>query len=152
MSFFKDFKADFTQAMNELMPDGNEMYEDDAVVEEAHQEEMPKEEKTKALKKPRKSKDATPKNSDKRLKKKETTDEDDVDIAPEDMMDQIDDLLNHELYQDDEPDAEALLNDDTEVNTMDMSVEELLNQLSEKQDKKSEEKQMVTHAPESETA
>ena len=23
MSFFKDFKADFTQAMNELMPDGN---------------------------------------------------------------------------------------------------------------------------------
>ena len=152
MSFFKDFKADFTQAMNELMPDGNEMYEDDADVEEAHQKEIPKEEKNKATKKPRRSKDTTPKNADKHPKKKEKSDEDDVDIAPEDMMDQIDDLLNHELYQDDESDAGALLNDDTEVNTMDMSVEELLNQLSEKQDKKSEEKKMVTHTPESKNA
>ena len=34
MSFFKDFKADFTQAMNELMPDSNEMYDTDDLLEE----------------------------------------------------------------------------------------------------------------------
>ena len=38
MSFFKDFKEDFTQAMNELMPDGNEMYDEDEIMEEALEE------------------------------------------------------------------------------------------------------------------
>ena len=38
MSFFKDFKADFTQAMNELMPDSNEMYDTDDLLEEKAEE------------------------------------------------------------------------------------------------------------------
>ena len=49
MSFFKDFKADFTQAMNELMPDGNEMYEDDTESED-EVVETPKKEKPKKRK------------------------------------------------------------------------------------------------------
>ena len=46
----------------------------------------------------------------------------DMDIAPEDMSDQIDDLLNHELYEDDsaEENPQSLIKDDMEVNTMDM--------------------------------
>lgn len=32
--FFKDFKEDFAQAMNELMPDSNEMYDEDEQIEE----------------------------------------------------------------------------------------------------------------------
>ena len=51
MSFFKDFKADFTQAMNELMPDGNEMYEDDTELEDEVVATPKKEEK-----KPKKAK------------------------------------------------------------------------------------------------
>ena len=54
MSFFKDFKADFTQAMNELMPDGNEMYEDDTESED-EVVETPKKEKPKKTKNRRKN-------------------------------------------------------------------------------------------------
>ena len=54
------------------------------------------------------------------------------DIAPEDMLDQIDDLLDSELYSDAKT-PELLLDDEMEVNTMDMSVDDLLSQLSEKQ-------------------
>ncbi len=61
----------------------------------------------------------------------EKPEEDELDIAPEDMSEQIDDLLERELYSD-ETEPAVLLDDDTEVNTMDMSVEELLSQLSEK--------------------
>lgn len=151
MSFFKDFKADFTQAMNELMPDGNEMYDEDEIIDEASGEEetvKPKEVKEKQAAQPKKEKkEQTVQTPEKRkvkavrapkevpLKSKVSEDmtvEDDLDIAPEDMMEQIDDLLDDELYSDDKP--QMLLNDDMEVNTMDMSVEELLSQLSEKQE------------------
>lgn len=151
MSFFKDFKADFTQAMNELMPDGNEMYDEDEIIDEASGEEetvKPKAVKEKQAAQPKKEKkEQTVQTPEKRkvkavrapkevpLKSKVSEDmtvEDDLDIAPEDMMEQIDDLLDDELYSDDKP--QMLLNDDMEVNTMDMSVEELLSQLSEKQE------------------
>ena len=166
MSFFKDFKEDFTQAMNELMPDGNEMYEEDEVLEEALKEpeekevvknvpvkekapvkentvrektvkEKPvKEKKTVRVKKEEKEETENRKVRMSRPPKEvplktRVTEEDELDIAPEDMSEQIDDLLDRELYSD-EPEPAALLDDDTEVNTMDMSVEELLNQLSEK--------------------
>ena len=130
MSFFKDFKADFTQAMNELMPDGNEMYEDDTELEDEVVATPKKEEK-----KPKKAKKTVSKSKETEQKVSASQDSDDVDIAPEDMSDQIDDLLNHELYEDNsaEDDAQNLIKDDMEVNTMDMSVEELLNQLSVQQ-------------------
>lgn len=171
MSFFKDFKEDFTQAMNELMPDGNEMYEEDEIMEETLEEpekkvvvksapvkeEAPVKEST-VKEKPVKEKTVKEKKtvrSKKEVKKEETEnrkvkmsrppkevplktrvmeeehEEDELDIAPEDMSEQIDDLLDRELYSD-EAEPAVLLDDDTEVNTMDMSVEELLNQLSEK--------------------
>ena len=121
MSFFKDFKADFTQAMNELMPDGNEMYEDDTESED-EVVETPKKEK------PKKTKKTVSKSKETEQKVSASQDSEDVDIAPEDMSDQIDDLLNHELYEDNstEDDVQNLIKDDMEVNTMDMSVEELL--------------------------
>lgn len=119
MSFFKDFKSDISQAMNELMPDGNEVFED----------ETPKAKK--------KSMNPLSKNlntdlglDDKTLEDVNLADLDD--IAPEDMLDKIDDLLDSELYSDDKA-PELLLDDDMEVNTMDMSVDDLLSQLSEKQ-------------------
>lgn len=67
MSFFKDFKADFTQAMNELMPDNDEMvseYDDEDIVNTFDEEE--------------KVEDKEP-------------DIDDMDIAPEDLMDDFED-------------------------------------------------------------
>ena len=139
MSFFKDFKADFTQAMNELMPDGNEMYEDDTELEDEVVATPKKEEK-----KPKKAKKTVSKSKETEQKVSASQDSDDVDIAPEDMSDQIDDLLNHELYEDNsaEDDAQNLIKDDMEVNTMDMSVEELLNQLSVQQ-----KENKVTEAP-----
>lgn len=169
MSFFKDFKEDFTQAMNELMPDGNEMYEEDEILEEALKEpeektvvknvpvkeKAPAKEKSVKEKTVKEKKTVRVKKEDKESEKEETEnrkvrmsrppkeiplktrvteaehEEDELDIAPEDMSEQIDDLLDRELYSD-EAEPAALLDDDTEVNTMDMSVEELLNQLSEK--------------------
>ncbi len=119
MSFFKDFKSDISQAMNELMPDGNEVFED----------ETPKAKK--------KSMNPLSKNlnNDLGLDDKTLSDVDIPnldDIAPEDMLDQIDDLLDSELYSDAKT-PELLLDDEMEVNTMDMSVDDLLSQLSEKQ-------------------
>ncbi len=119
MSFFKDFKSDISQAMNELMPDGNEVFEDE-------------------VSKPKKKKSMNPlsknlnskKNIDEELKDIDLPDLDD--IAPEDMLDHIDELLDSEIYNDGKT-PEILLDDDLEVNTMDMSVDDLLNQLSEKQ-------------------
>lgn len=165
MSFFKDFKADFTQAMNELMPDGNEMYDEDEVIGETAQEEAeeleqiaepPKKTKKEKPVKERMVKEKTVKEKKtSRSKKQDDTEkatnvlraektevenkvveesvrETDMDIAPEDMLEQIDDLLENELYSD-EANPQLLLDDDIEVNTMDMSVEELLNQLAMKQ-------------------
>lgn len=165
MSFFKDFKEDFTQAMNELMPDGNEMYDEDEIMEEESVEEpeektaiksVPVREKAPAREKAVKEKKPARVKKEQVEELKEETEnrkvrmtrppkeiplktkvmaeepeEEAFDIAPEDMLEQIDDLLDRELYSDDAEPA-ALLNDDTEVNTMDMSVEELLSQLSEK--------------------
>lgn len=55
MSFFKDFKADFAQAVNELIPDSEEMtteYDDDDMVntfdEEPEKEAEPKKSKKKS--------------------------------------------------------------------------------------------------------
>jgi len=212
MSFFKDFKADFTQAMNELMPDGNEMYDEDEIIDDTIEDEVEE-----APKKVKKVKEKTTKEKstkekpvkEKRLSRSKkvkaevseeeptvnngddvatsqsvlkddiqinntldnrtsgdamnnaldvsdeeiTIPDDDInitegeknitneelnitdeemDIAPEDMLDQIDDLLDNELYSD-ENDPQLLLDDDMEVNTMDMSVEELLSQLAMKQ-------------------
>ncbi len=115
MSFFKDFKADFTQAMNELMPDGNEVYDDDVMEEPEDTPTPPKKKENKKLK------------PSKAAKKKEKK-IDDLDLAPEDMSDQIDDLLENELYGD-ASSALDMIQDDVDVNTMDMSVEELLQQL-----------------------
>lgn len=142
MSFFKDFKADFTQAMNELMPDGNEVYDEvDDLLDEV-EEKMVVEEKVPANKKEKtkkssKSKKIIGKNKED-IKTSESSpsvlpDEsmegmEDTDIAPEDMLDQIDALLDNELYSDNPLDT-GLLNDDMDVNTMDMSLEDLLKQL-----------------------
>ena len=149
MSFFKDFKADFTQAMNELMPDGNEMYDEDEIIEESSEKENKKEDtpvkqktsKQKDVKqKPEKKTDKPKKEKVQQVKSKKSEPaamKEDSDIAPEDMLEQIDDLLEDELYSDDER-TQMLLDDDVEVNTMDMSVEELLSQLSEKQEAEKE--------------
>ncbi len=119
MSFFKDFKSDLKQAMNELIPDGNEVYDEDVA------KSKPAEDKPKAYKK--------------ELEQSllDTEQKEYEDIAPEDMTDNIDALLDNELYGDDQ--AQMLLDDDLEVNTMDMSVDDLLSQLSAKQEKIQEE-------------
>lgn len=119
MSFFKDFKSDISQAMNELMPDGNEVLEN----------ETPKTKK-KSMNPLSKNLNADLGLDDKALEDVDIPDLDD--IAPEDMLDHIDDLIDGELYGNDKT-PELLLDDDMEVNTMDMSVDDLLNQLSEKQ-------------------
>lgn len=145
MSFFKDFKADFSQAMNELMPDSNEMYDEDEIIEEPvaevkkpkkKEEKKPVEDSTKKVAKDKNPAKAKRPKKEVPLKTKveqQTTDTDDLDIAPEDLSDQIDDLLNVELYGETK-EKELLLDDDMEVNTLDMSVEELLSQISEKQE------------------
>lgn len=169
MSFFKDFKDDFTQAMNELMPDGNEVYDE---IEDEEQEavsevlDVPKEKpvKEKQVKeKPVKQKPerTKPKEKKKKIEEDDTTNmetsvqemldelqkmnteekhsdvpdyeedeqvSDSLEIAPEDMSEGIDDLLNHELYGDEQYQS-GLIRDDVDVDTMDMSVEELLRQL-----------------------
>lgn len=143
MSFFKDFKSDFTQAMNELMPDSNEMYDEDEWIEDEVNSDSKTDVSSKSSKKSKneKKEDKFFKNSKgfkgNKASKKETvskedqqvTIQDEEEIAPEDLSDQIDDLLDQELYSDDDI---PVLPDDMEVNTMDMSVEDLLNQLSEK--------------------
>lgn len=132
MSFFKDFKADFSQAMNELMPDSNEMYDEDEAVEEVPvtRQEAPK----KASRKSEEKKEEKPARAAKTKKQALPKEEpvavlpEDDDIAPEDLLGQIDDMLEQELYGSEDS---LVLPDDMEVNTMDMSVEDLLNQLSE---------------------
>ena len=159
MSFFKDFKEDFAQAMNELMPESNEMYDENEEIEEDSSEKESKkdsgaDDKKKApaqKKEPQKKKEGnealvrTPSRPKKQvpLKQKVTEKSDDMndlDIAPEDLTDQIDDMLEQELYGDDSDNnnPQILLNDDMEVNTMDMSVDELLSQITEKQERISE--------------
>lgn len=132
MSFFKDFKADFSQAMNELMPDSNEMYDEDEAVEEVPvtRQDAPK----KASRKSEEKKEEKPAKAAKTKKQAAPKEEpvavlpEDDDIAPEDLLGQIDDMLEQELYGSEDS---LVLPDDMEVNTMDMSVEDLLNQLSE---------------------
>ena len=163
MSFFKDFKADFSQAMNELMPDSNEMYDEDEVLEELN---TPKKDKTAAKAEKQAERQAkraakAKKNEEKEEKEnrkvkatrppkelpikqkiEEAPSGEDLGIAPEDMSDQIDELLDAELYSD-ERDPASLLQDDTEVNTMDMSVEEMLSQLAEKHEEEAKGEQMT---------
>lgn len=89
MSFFKDFKADFAQAVNELIPDSEEMtteYDDDDMVN-TFDEEPEKEAEPKKSKKKSKffgafaAEDAAPAAS-----------EEDFEIAPEDLIEDIDDI------------------------------------------------------------
>ena len=147
MSFFKDFKEDFAQAMNELMPDSNEMYDEDEEMEEELSVKETKKENVTANRKVSAGKEKRVKGDEAKVRtsarpkkqvplkkkvKEEKQDIDDFDIAPEDLSDQIDDLLDNELYGDEEK-VQMLIDDNMEVNTMDMSVDELLSQISEKQ-------------------
>lgn len=133
MSFFKDFKADFTQAMNELMPDSNEMYDTDDLLEEkadlAGKSENTKKSKKKVREykgvKRKEKKTVRPVLDNVKPNEKDYIQADE-DIAPEDLSEYIDDMLEQELYGE-----EAGLSDDMEVNTLDTSVEDFLEQLSE---------------------
>ena len=146
MSFFKDFKADFTQAVNELMPDSNEVYEDEAINELLEADKKTSEDqKDKGKSKNSTSKKSTKKSTTKSKKSKPSKgllpddllsdlelDEqlDDIDdVAPEDMLDHIDDLIDKELYGETES-SDFMFDDDMEVNTMDTSVDDLIKQLS----------------------
>lgn len=135
MSFFKDFKEDFAQAMNELMPESNEMYDEDEEIEEAVSKESKRERSTdgrksfatkeKRAKSETKIQDRTSARPKKfvSLKKKvteEKNDIDDLDIAPEDLSDQIDVLLDSELYGDEEQ-VQMPVEDHAEVDMMDIS-------------------------------
>ena len=142
MSFFKDFKSDFTQAMNELMPDSNEMYDEEELAADEiksggkteKSSKKPKDEKvlknTKAFKGKKTSKNKNEIEETVSEEDQQVIIQDEEEIAPEDLSDQIDDLLDQELYGEE---AVPVLSDDMEVNTMDMSVEDLLNQLSVEQ-------------------
>lgn len=149
MSFFKDFKEDFAQAMNELMPDSNEMYDEEEP--EAEEENVVKETEKRAKQKENtaSAKQKTSKTEVKRMVKKTAKtmtkskeNQDDVDIAPEDLTDSIDDLLDQELYGKNSS-QQILPDDDMEVNTLDMSVEEMLSQLAAKNVSKDEEQLSV---------
>lgn len=149
MSFFKDFKEDFAQAMNELMPDSNEMYDEEEP--EAEEEDVVKEPEKRAKQKENTvaAKQKTSKTEVKRMVKKTAKTmtkskekQDDVDIAPEDLTDSIDDLLDQELYGKNSS-QQILPDDDMEVNTLDMSVEEMLSQLAAKNSSKDEEQLSV---------
>lgn len=135
MSFFKDFKEDFAQAMNELMPDSNEMYDEDELeAQETANSEPPTKKESPAVRK--KTVKTEPKRTLKKAVKNPAKAETDMEIAPEDLADSIDELLEHELYgaQDSQ-----ILPDDMDVNTMDMSVEEMLSQLASKNVEEEEE-------------
>lgn len=152
MSFFKDFKADFAQAVNELMPDSNEMYEDETagdiisndniseygMIDDADKISDKKADGSKAVPKKTSKKSSSKKKNSKQSKgllpddllrdielDEQLNDLDD--IAPEDMLDHIDDLLDNELYKDNN--SEFMFDDEMEVNTMDTSVDDLLKQL-----------------------
>lgn len=129
MSFFKGFKDDLSQAVNELMPDSNEMFDDDGINELLGEKNEKKSKDKKKRKEESTGRDKRGIKSRRSLKGISSGAEDDLDIAPEDMIDQIDDLLEDELYSETEG-AQMLLDDDMEVNTMDMPVGDLLSQLS----------------------
>lgn len=89
MSFFKDFKADFAQAVNELIPDSEEMtseFDDEEMVntfdEDSEQEPQQNNSKKKA-----KFFSAFAEGEEEVVK-----DDDDFEIAPEDLIDDIDDV------------------------------------------------------------
>lgn len=126
MSFFKGFKDDMSQAVNELMPDSNEMFDD----EDAMAELLESKSEKKAREKKKREEAKKEKRGRRGKRGVKGAQEDDLDIAPEDRLDQIDDLLENELYSSTTEDAQMLLDDDMEVNTMDMSVGDLLSQLS----------------------
>ncbi len=125
MGFFKGLKDDMSEAVEELTPDNNEMFDDNDAFDELLGTKNDKKSKGKNSRK------------DKRVKKgrrgaKESADRD-TEIAPEDMTEHIDDLLDNELYGNGE--QGMLLDDDMEVNTMDdMTVGDLLSRLSDKND------------------
>ena len=157
MSFFKDFKDDFAQAMNELMPESNEMYDEDedikkgSVSREFKRKNVTNDKKNSATKEKRMKEEKKTQNrtsTKKRiaLKKKGTEEKngiDDLDIAPEDLSDQIDDLLDYELYGDEER-IQMFIDDNMEVDTMnipqskdvkhekDMGLEALLDSIASK--------------------
>lgn len=93
MSFFKDFKDDFTQAMNELMPDGNEMFEEDDVIEENlqtnHEKNEENEEKASQKKGKANHKPVKEKKSEKTKKKNEVLEQGDSDQLNPDRTDFI---------------------------------------------------------------
>lgn len=125
MGFFKGLKDDMSEAVEELTPDNNEMFDENDAFDELLGTKNDKKSKTKGSRKDKRSRKS-------RRGAKETGDQD-TEIAPEDMTEHIDDLLDNELYGKGE--QEMLLDDDMEVNTMDdMTVGDLLSQLSEKKD------------------
>lgn len=110
MSFLKGFKEDFSRAMNELMPESNEMYDDVKSTDVVQNKGNGKSKKN---------------------KKKQTdtkTKQEAIDIAAEDLPGQIDDLIDDELYGE-EKKVQALLKDDMEENTTE-SVQDLFEQVT----------------------
>lgn len=169
MSFFKDFKDDFAQAMNELMPESNEMYDEDedikkgSVSREFKRKNVTNDKKNSATKEKRMKEEKKTQNrtsTKKRiaLKKKGTEEKngiDDLDIAPEDLSDQIDDLLDYELYGDEER-IQMFIDDNMEVDTMnipqskdvkhekDMGLEALLDSIAGKSYMNEEKQEEIT--------
>lgn len=169
MSFFKDFKDDFAQAMNELMPESNEMYDEDedikkgSVSREFKRKNVTNDKKNSATKEKRMKEEKKTQNrtsTKKRiaLKKKGTEEKngiDDLDIAPEDLSDQIDDLLDYELYGDEER-IQMFIDDNMEVDTMnipqskdvkhekDMGLEALLDSIASKSYMNEEKQEEIT--------
>lgn len=99
MSFFKDFKADFTQAVNELIPDSDEMtseYDDEDMVNTFDADEKePENSLSKKAKTAKKSKffSAFASQNDEMNVQDEAEEEpeDDFEIAPEDLLEDIED-------------------------------------------------------------
>ena len=91
MGFFKDFKRDFAQAVNELMPDKDELaneYDDEDIVNTFD-------------------------------------DNDDMDIAPEDMMENIDDIPSEDVAGNDDTDNLGVSYLDNEITGESADTEEV---------------------------
>lgn len=79
MGFFKDFKRDFAQAVNELMPEAGELdneYDDEDMV---------------------------------------NTFDDDIEVAPEDSIENLDDLISFGDFEEDNPDMARTFSEETSI-------------------------------------
>ena len=124
MSFFKDFKADFAQAMNELLPDSDEMeneYDDEDMVNTFDEPEVMAEAETTQDKGKKEKKDKKEKNNKKKLFGTESTQKDaELEIAPEDLLENGDGQFSLPIG---EPEIAP---DDQEANIADSDLDELL--------------------------